>query len=161
MHDQNEVRHDDFSAVVKGTINSYASNMVLDTGASASIIDLGTVQRLQLESLVKRNGGNPVNCFDASGNKMNIIGSILLSVGLIGCNDKIDHNFLVLDIQSNRSLLLGRDAMKKFKSVTFDFETKKIKIGSPGCNWLPIRTNRLYGSVMKLRLHPEQKVLLY
>ena len=111
---------------------------MLDTGASASIIDLGTVQRLQLESLVKRNERNTVNCYDASDNKMNIIGSILLTVGMIGCNDKVDHNFFVLGIQSNRSLLLGRDAMKKFKSVTFDFESKKIKIGR---TWLELVSN--------------------
>ena len=119
-------------------MNNRDTNIILDTGAGASVIDLGTVEHLNLQSRVKSSDCNTTNCYDASGNQMNIIGTIHLNISLVGCKMDIWHEFLVLNIRSNRALLMGHDALTKFKTVTFNFENKQVKVGN---SWLKIVAN--------------------
>ena len=116
---------------MKGKINGIGSNVLLDSGAlGVSVIDTGTLERLNLRSLVK---AEKYNCTDASGNSMKIIGSVSLEVQIIGTNRTVTHTFRVLDADSGHDVICGTDFMRHFKQVEFDFENNRVRLGN---NWL-------------------------
>ena len=119
----------DCSVVVRGKINNFETNMMLDSGAGVSIIDMGTIERLGLSSDIVCNENNVSDCIDASGNKMKIIGSIGLKTELNGTSKCITHNFRVLDTKSCHDIICGRDFMRHYGSIEFNFNTGAIKVG--------------------------------
>ena len=56
-------------------------NVLLDTGASCSMIDLGTIQTLGLDMNTIESTRDLIN---ASGNNMNIAGSVYINLQLKG-----------------------------------------------------------------------------
>ena len=60
---------------------------------------------------------------------MNIIGTIDLQTKLFGSNQYIIHKFRVLDVQSYNNIICGRDLMKNFSTVEFDFMKNRIRVG--------------------------------
>ena len=79
---------DEFSVVVRGKMNDLDTNLMLDTGAGVSIIDRGTLERMGLKSQIMYKSNHLSDCFDASGNQMEIIGTIELEVELKGMNKR-------------------------------------------------------------------------
>ena len=65
---------------------------------------------------------------DASGNKLNIVGTVVISVSLSGTPDR-RQTFQVLDANSRSTLLLGRDFMSTFGAVKFDFQRNRVQMG--------------------------------
>ena len=121
-----------FSVVLKGEINDIETNVLLDTGAGLSIIDIGTLERMNLVHQIAKTH-KPPDCVDASGNGMAITGTIKLKTKLKGCDREIIHDFCVLGIRSYHSIIFGRDIMKFYKSVQFDFDRNRIRVGN---SWL-------------------------
>ena len=115
---------------------------MLDTGASCSLIDLGSVRKLQLNSPINSTYHHLV---DASGNNMEIIGSIDVPI-TIG-NNRFVQNLKVLNALTNRNIILGRDFLGKFDNVEFDFPQNKVRLGN---HWSTCYT---IDSPEKVRLH--------
>ena len=116
---------DDFSIVIKTRFNDVLANAILDSGAGASVMDLGTFESLKLEQTLENS--NDI-LHDASGNEMNIVGIAKIKVHVAGTNTDIVHDFRILNSRSYRNVILGRDLMKKFKVVTFDFKSNVISL---------------------------------
>ena len=60
-----------FSAVIEVKLENKILNALLDTGASCSIIDLGTIQNLGFDKNITKSNHDLI---DASGNAMSIAG---------------------------------------------------------------------------------------
>ena len=101
-----------FSAVVNIKFEYSSANALLDTGASCSLIDLGSVQKLQLNSLINSTYHHLV---DTSGNNMEIIGSIDVP-STIG-NNRFVQNLTVLNALTNRNSILGHNLLGHFDNV--------------------------------------------
>lgn len=114
-----------FSIIVKTKFNDVMANSILDSGAGVSVMDLGTYEKLKLPKKI-----NPSNdsLRDASGNMMEILGVADVDVHVIGSNRTFSHEFKILNSYSNQNVIMGRDLMKKFRTVTFDFENDIIDL---------------------------------
>ena len=127
------------SAIVRGHINGEESNVLLDSGAiGASVIDTGTLQRLNLLSHVVYDTGR--GCTDASGNKMKIVGTVELQIEILGTGKTITHEFRVLNADSGNDVICGTDFMSKFGSVEFDFAGNRVRLGK--CWLKPVNGKR-------------------
>ena len=78
-------------------------NALLDTGASCSLIDIGSLQTLGLDTKIITTEHKLV---DASGREMNIIGSVVVTISLGGVN--ITQHLKVLDANMHKCVLLGK-----------------------------------------------------
>ena len=59
---------------------------------------------------------------------METVGRIKLKTKLLGTDPEMSHEFQVLNIRSYRSIIFGRDFLKRYKTAEFDFLSNKIKI---------------------------------
>ena len=100
------------------------TNVLIDTGASCSIIDIGSVHKLGLADQINPHGDLLVN---ASGNPMDILGSVDINIDMQDFT--VVQNLKVLNHKTFRNVLLGRDFLTKFKNVEFDFVNNKVRIG--------------------------------
>ena len=105
------------------------THVMLDTGAGLSVIDMGTIDRMGLESQIIAEPNISPKCMDASGNRMEIIGIIKLKMELKGTNRIIAHNFQVLNVKTYHDIICGRDFMKHYDTIEFNFKANKIKVG--------------------------------
>ena len=87
-------------------------NALLDTGASCSIIDLGTIQNLGFDKNITKSNHDLI---DASGNAMSIAGSIDLNVHFLDCH--VIQNMKVFNSKTFRNVILERDFLSHFKTV--------------------------------------------
>ena len=79
---------------------------------------------LGLEKLVNPSTYNIIN---ASGEIMDISGSVELNMSVAGVRSK--QNFKVLNTETYTNVILGRDFMSKFHSIEFDLVNHKEKLG--------------------------------
>ena len=100
---------------------------MLDTGSSTSRIDLGTLKKIGLDNNANKNSAKSL--INASGDKMKILGPVAINVTLTGSQPR-DQTFQVLDSITYSNILLGRDFMKTFGSVRFDFTRNLIELGT-------------------------------
>ena len=100
---------------------------MLDTGSSTSVIDLGTLKKMGLDgNLNKKSAKSLIN---ASGDKMKILGSVSIRVILPGSSPR-DQVFQVLNSITYSNILLGRDFMKTYGTVRFDFTRNVVELGT-------------------------------
>ena len=99
---------------------------MLDTGSGTSIIDLGTLKKIGLDSEIDNSSLKTL--INASGEKMKILGAVTLNVQISNLPPR-KHVFQVLDSINYTNILLGRDFMRLFGSVKFDFAQNKIQLG--------------------------------
>ena len=65
---------------------------------------------------------------DASGRNMDIMGSVVVSISLGGV--LLQQNLKVLNAQTYKHVLLGRDFLSNFDSVEFNMPKNKVKLGT-------------------------------
>ena len=99
-------------------------NALLDTGASCSLIDIGSLQVLGLDSKIITTEHKLV---DASGREMNIIGSVMVTINLGSVI--IKQNLKVLNAKTYKHVLLGRDFLSNFGTIEFDMVANRVKLG--------------------------------
>ena len=105
-----------FSAVI---------SVKFDNRASCSLIDLGSLQTLGLDAKIAPSDHHLI---DASGRDMNIMGSIVVWITFGGF--LFQQNLKVLNAQTCKHVLLGRDFLSTFDTIQFDMARNKIKLGT-------------------------------
>ena len=121
-----EENEETFSIVTKTKFNNVVANSILDSGAGVSVMDLGTYESLQIGGAIKKMEKCRDVLRDASDNQMDILGIAKIKVQVCGTGKHFFHNFRILNHRSYRNVIMGRDLMRKFKTVTFDFEKDAI-----------------------------------
>ena len=83
--------------------------MLIDSGAGPSVIDLGTIRSLGLESKIQKR---PTRIYGVGKEPIHVVGNISLTVDL-GDDQRISHPFGVLQ-ETSTIRILGRDFLSKF-----------------------------------------------
>ena len=83
----------------------------IDSGASRSIIDKGTLEWLNIDDIL--SDGVDVKLMDASNNQMDMAGRCFITFKISKLNKTYTHKFWVLNTQTYKTLLLGRILCKK------------------------------------------------
>ena len=122
---------DSCAVVVAAKLHNFRTHAMLDTGSGASVLDLGTLQKIGLDAHVDKASAKSL--INASGDKMKILGSVHAR----------DHIFQVLDSVTYANILLGRDFMKKFGAVRFDFSSNIIELGTLAIKGLSTACNNV------------------
>ena len=112
----------------------------MDTGSGCSIIDLGTLQKIGLDNCI--DNSSPKSLINASGDTMKILGTVKIDVTIAGSQPQ-NHVFQVLDSVTYSNVLLGRDFMRLFGSVQFDFVQNTIQLGKLSLSGLSSNTARV------------------
>ena len=112
----------------------------MDTGSGCSIIDVGTLQRIGLDNCIDKSF--PKALINASGDTMKILGTVKIDVTIAGSQPR-NHVFQVLDSVTYSNVLLGRDFMRHFGSVQFDFARNSIQFGKLSLSGLSPNTARV------------------
>ena len=107
------------------SLNNFSTRALLDKWSAVSIIDLGMTRRIDVANSILRSSA--VSLLNVSGEKMNILGSVVIEVQLMGSR-VYKQQFQVLDSVTFSNILLGRDVMCNFNTVTFDFTHNNIKL---------------------------------
>ena len=122
---------------MKAELNGQLTNVLLDSGAGVSIIDERSLNRLKGSATIVNVDENLI---DASGNKMDIAGKIRIKVLIKGSRQHVFHEFRVVNTKTCTNILLGRDFLKRFGSVTFDFQKNRVKLGDLWFSGLELTT---------------------
>ena len=110
---------------MRARLNKKPFNVLMDSGAGVSLIDYGSLD--QLSSATSMKIPEDV-CVNASGDEMDIIGVVNIVVEIANLKP-ITHEFRVLNSKTYSNVLLGRDFMKLFETVTFDFKLNRVRLG--------------------------------
>ena len=135
------------SVVLKCSINKIVVNSLIDTGAGKSLIDIGTARRLNLLEDVKECDEY---LYDASNNKMDIIGTVSAVVEVVISKKTVRHDFRVLNKETYSTILLGRDFMRNVGKVSFNIKDNTVKIHNGWVKGVQINTKqavRLVGEI--------------
>lgn len=116
--------------ILKIRINGNKAYAMLDTGATCCVIHMKTIQKYHLESSIEKLDDSIVGCQDASGNEMRIVGKIKLNTTLMGIPGHLLHEFRVLNTEQQNTMILGRDFLRLYDKITFDFKNSSVKIGN-------------------------------
>mmetsp|Transcript_19616 Transcript_19616/g.29108 ORF Transcript_19616/g.29108 Transcript_19616/m.29108 type:complete len:257 (+) Transcript_19616:212-982(+) len=122
--------------------NGVCIEMMIDSGASASVISLGLARRLGMENRIQRSQGTAVGV-----GKVKILGHIRKVPCILGSVEFLI-DFLVLDMTDQEMLLLGLDQMRKYKCI-IDLERDIILFGGNGGVEIPMlveEEEEYYGS---------------
>ena len=128
------------TVTIKCKLRGKSKNAMLDSGAGASLATkgaLGDVTGMQLCPADK-------TLVDASGNKIRLLRMITIAVEIIGDDKRIvakNVTFYVSDSDGS-CVLLGRNFMKPFGKVCFDFDANKVQLGNTWCTGLKMGGGR-------------------
>ena len=98
------------------------------------VIDIGTLEKVGLVQEITESNDRLVN---ASGEEMDIAGVVKIKVHIRGTK-LVSHEFKVLNAKTYSNVLLGRDFMKLFGSVTFNFASNRVRLGRIWINGIRI-----------------------
>ena len=82
------------------------------------------------------------NLVDASGNAMPIIGAVDIPITVSPHLPTVRQQFYVLDSLSNSNVLLRRDIMQKFWTVSFNFNWRIVRLGTQLISYLRINSRQ-------------------
>ena len=114
----------ELSVILPARVADTTLEMVLDSGAGPSVIDLRTIRELGLERRIHSQVGK---VYGVGQNPVHLVGNITLEIDL-GDNQISRHSFGVLH-GTAKTRILGRDLLKKFGSTEFDWESHRVRIG--------------------------------
>ena len=98
---------------------------------------MGSVEKLGLtQDIIPSKNHHLVN---ASGHSMDIVGTINIEVKFNGMIP-LTHEFKVLNTKTYANILLGRDLMKIFGTVKFDFDNNRVQLANVWQQGLNVRT---------------------
>ena len=138
-------------------VKGVKSNSLLDSGAGCSLMTKEVFDRIPGGTLSPADR----TLRDASHNDIDLLGKTTLPVSIRGDNGKLlkrDVTFYVSASNGSNCLILGRDFMQSFGTVSFDFDANMIKLGDTNCTGL--RTNGGRAKVSRLTMVPPNSEVL-
>ena len=114
------------TVVLSAQLNGTPTNVLLDLGAGVSIIDEHSLTQI-MKSAAMDNANEQL--LDASGNKLIVLGKVTIEIFPKESEQPVAQDFRVVNTNSCVNILLGRDFLQKFGSVTFNFDTHMVKLG--------------------------------
>ena len=135
---ENDAKATRKTVTVKASLNGHKLNSTMDTGAGNSVIDSGSLEHIRLHDKVRKLRDDDSGLINASGDDMDIVGIVDIPVTMQNCKTVLQE-FKVLNTKSFSIVLIGRDFMSKFGTVTFDFEKKKVQLGKTWINCMSVR----------------------
>ena len=126
--------------MVGAKLHNFRTHALLDTGSGTSIIDYGTLRKIGLDNLIDQTCAKSL--INASGDPMKILGSVDISVTIPGSQPR-NQVFQVLDTVTYSNILLGRDFMKQFGKVKFNFDKNTIELGELSITGLSTTNNHV------------------
>ena len=127
----------DTTALVRAKLQNKDTNALLDSGAGRSVIDKGSVEEIGLSDEISPFPPGRSDLANTSGELMDMCGIINIKVQINGC-ESVVHQFEVLNSKTFSTVLLGRDFLRKFGSVTFNFDKNRVKLGRTWVNSIGI-----------------------
>ena len=124
------------------SLKGVSLNCMVDSGAGCSLITKGVLQRIPNVKLSPADK----TLKDASQNIISLIGKVTIPVTINGDNKETlrkEVTFYVSDADSANCVLLGRTFMQSFGSVSFNFDTNRIKLGKTWCTGLKMDGGRV------------------
>ena len=109
--------------IVKAEMGKKRVNVLLDTGAGVSLIDAPTLKDLVRKSEIVKSNRTLV---DASRKVMTMMVEFVIPVKISGLNTVFEHTFSVLDIETPKNIIVGRDFLSRYGEVAFDFNTRRV-----------------------------------
>ena len=107
------------SVVIAAKLHNLLTHVMLDTGSGVSVVDLGTLRRIGLDNCIDTSAAKSL--LNGPGDQMKILGSVFISDTIPGSQPR-KQVFQVLDLVTYSNILLGRDFMRQFGTVRFDFK---------------------------------------
>ena len=99
---------------------------MMDSGSGRSVIDIGTLETIDADYEIVKD--DSVRLLNASNDVMDILGKCTIRFSIPKLGKTLDHEFIVLNVRTYKTLLLGRDFFRKMGEVTIDVERGRIKI---------------------------------
>ena len=110
-------------------------NVVMDSGAGCCVIDYGSLENIGMQKDIRKFDSCLLN---ASGHGMDILGVVNIYIQIPTINKPILQEFKVLHSKTYSKVLIGRDFMKHFGTIKFDFINKKVQLGHIWINGINI-----------------------
>ena len=120
---QHSVVHET-AVVVPVKWNGKPINVMMDTGADPSVVDRGTVQKMNIPYSTKYS-----QVYGLGRTALAVCGTACVAID-VGDGRPLEHEIEVLDT-NNRVVILGRRFLARFKNTTFDWENMRLRLG--GC----------------------------
>ena len=113
-------------------INKKPTRGMIDSGASKSVMDIGTLETLGIKHPYESDQN--ICLYDASNNKMEMSGCCNVEIHIPEINKSFFHEFNILNVKTYKTILLGRDFLETVGPVTIDIPKRRIKIGNKWIN---------------------------
>ena len=113
-------------------IRDVPTNSVVDSGAGPSLMTNGMFSKIPKGKLSPADK----TLKDASHNNIKLLGKVTLPVKIRGDTGKFvskNVEFFVSDCDDVSCVLLGRNFMRQFGTVSFDFDNNRIQLGETTC----------------------------
>ena len=120
---QHSVVHET-AVVVPVKWNGKPINVMMDTGADPSVVDRGTVQKMNIPYSTKYS-----QVYGLGRTALAVCGTACVAMD-VGDGRPLEHEIEILDT-NNRVVILGRRFLARFKNITFDWENMRVRLG--GC----------------------------
>ena len=124
MQIRNGLPRSELSVLLPVKLANSPLEMILDSGAGPSVIDIGTIRELGLERQIHRRSGK---VYGVGQRPVHLLGNITLEVD-VGDEQVVRHTFGLLQ-DLNQTRILGRDWLRKFGSTEFDWDTQRVRLG--------------------------------
>ena len=102
----------------------YFIDVMMDTGADPSVVDRGTVQKMNIPYSTKYS-----QVYGLGRTALAVCSTACVAI-YVGDGRPLEHEIEVLDT-NNRVVILGRMFLACFKNTTFDWENMRVRLG--GC----------------------------
>ena len=112
------------AVVVPVKWNGKPSNVMMDTGADPSVVDIGTVQKMNIPYSTKYSQE-----YGIGRTALAVCDTACVAID-VGDGLPLEHEIEVLDT-NNMVVILGRRFLARFKNTTFDWENMRVRLG--GC----------------------------
>ena len=131
--EEHSARNTRRTVTANATMNNCQVNVTMDSGAGCSLIDYGSLEHIGLEKEIRMQKDEKGEFINASGDEMDIVG--VVDIPVVMQNKKtVIQEFKVLNSKTHSIVLIGRDYMSKFGTVTFDFANGKVHLGKLSIN---------------------------
>lgn len=135
LEQQFKVQH---KFVFQGTANGVSTNILMDSGATNSHVDLATVKRMNIPLDYSKH----TQCLAVGENQIPIIGTVMVKV-TIGTYTHTLEMYVVDTLVNGIGIILGEDFLFSQK-VTLSYSKLTATISTSGCVIYPVRTGDLH-----------------